>query len=68
LDYRYKTIFKFKRNVEKLIDSWDVKIEKNWRKINWEDPFSCTSEKDKSYHHVHISFYHWIQMRYDEIC
>jgi hypothetical protein len=27
LDHKYKTIFKSKRNWEKLIDSWDVKIE-----------------------------------------
>jgi hypothetical protein len=30
LDYKYKTLFKSKRNWEKLIDGWDVKIEKNW--------------------------------------
>jgi hypothetical protein len=30
LDYKYKTIFKFKRHGEKLFDGWDVKIEKNW--------------------------------------
>jgi hypothetical protein len=30
LDYRYETIFEFKRNGKKLIDGWDVKIEKNW--------------------------------------
>jgi hypothetical protein len=35
LDHKYKTIFKSKRNWEKLIDGWDVKIEENW-----EDPFS----------------------------
>jgi hypothetical protein len=40
LDHKYKTIFKLKRNWEKLIDGWDVKIEKNWGKRNWEDPFS----------------------------
>jgi hypothetical protein len=28
LDYKCKTIFKYKRNGEKLIDGWDVKIEK----------------------------------------
>jgi hypothetical protein len=32
LDYKYKIIFKFKRNWEKLINDWDVKIEKNWGK------------------------------------
>jgi hypothetical protein len=37
LDYKYKIIFKFKRNEEKLIDSWNMKIEKNWGKNNWED-------------------------------
>jgi hypothetical protein len=26
LDYKYKTIFKFKRNWQKLIDCWDMKI------------------------------------------
>jgi hypothetical protein len=30
-DWIYKTIFKFKRNWKKLIDGWDIKIEKNWR-------------------------------------
>jgi hypothetical protein len=38
LDYKYKTIFKYKRNWEKLIDGWDVKIEENWK-----DPFSSWS-------------------------
>jgi hypothetical protein len=28
LYYKYKTIFKSKINEEKLIDSWDLKIEK----------------------------------------
>jgi hypothetical protein len=41
LDYKYKTIFKYKRNGEKLIDGWDVKIEENWGKRNWEDPFTA---------------------------
>jgi hypothetical protein len=27
LDYKYMTIFKYKKNGEKLIDGWDVKIE-----------------------------------------
>jgi hypothetical protein len=27
LDHKYKTTFKSKRNWEKLIDGWDVKIE-----------------------------------------
>jgi hypothetical protein len=40
LDYRYKIIFKFKRNWEKLIDGYDMKIEGNWGKTNLEDPFS----------------------------
>jgi hypothetical protein len=40
LDYKYRTIFKLKRNEIKLIDGWNVKIEKNWKKVNWEDPFS----------------------------
>jgi hypothetical protein len=40
LDYKYTQIFKFKRNEKKLIDGWDVIIEKNWGKINWEDSFS----------------------------
>jgi hypothetical protein len=39
LDYKYKIIFKSKSNEKKLIDGWDVKIEGNWGKINWEDPF-----------------------------
>jgi hypothetical protein len=26
LDYKYRAIFKLKRNEEKLIDRWDVKI------------------------------------------
>jgi hypothetical protein len=31
LNYKYKIIFKSKRNGEKLIDGWDVKIEgENW--------------------------------------
>jgi hypothetical protein len=30
LDYKYKVIFKLKRNEEKLIDGWDVKIKENW--------------------------------------
>jgi hypothetical protein len=34
LDYKCKTIFKYESNGKKLIDGWDVKIEKNWRKIN----------------------------------
>jgi hypothetical protein len=29
LDYKYRAIFKLKRNEKKLIDVWDVKIEKN---------------------------------------
>jgi hypothetical protein len=29
LDYKYKTILKSKKNGEKLIDSWNVKIKKN---------------------------------------
>jgi hypothetical protein len=28
MDYKYKTMFKFKRIRKKLIDNWDVKIEK----------------------------------------
>jgi hypothetical protein len=31
LDHKYKTIFKSKRNWKKLIDGWDVKIEKKLR-------------------------------------
>jgi hypothetical protein len=42
LDYKYKIIFKSKSNGKMLIDGWDVKIEENWEKINWEDPFSIT--------------------------
>jgi hypothetical protein len=30
LDHKYKTIFKLKKIWEKLIDCWDMKIEKNW--------------------------------------
>jgi hypothetical protein len=30
LDDKYKAIFKLKRNWEKLIDVWEVKIKKNW--------------------------------------
>jgi hypothetical protein len=33
LDYKYKIIFKFKRNWEKLINGWDVKIEKKLKEI-----------------------------------
>jgi hypothetical protein len=40
LDYKDKTIFNSKRNEEKVIDGWDVKIEEKLRKKNWEDPFS----------------------------
>jgi hypothetical protein len=28
LNYRYRVVFKLKRNKKKLIDDWDVKIEK----------------------------------------
>jgi hypothetical protein len=30
LDCKYKTIFKSKRNEQKLINGWDLKIERNW--------------------------------------
>jgi hypothetical protein len=30
LNYKYRIIFKLKRNGKKLIDSWDIKTEKNW--------------------------------------
>jgi hypothetical protein len=35
LDHKYKTIFKSKRNWEKLIDGWDVKFDgdKIWGSI-----------------------------------
>jgi hypothetical protein len=33
LDYKYKIIFKFKKNWEKLINGWDVKIEKKLKEI-----------------------------------
>jgi hypothetical protein len=33
LDHKYKIIFKFKRNWEKLINGWDVKIEKKVKEI-----------------------------------
>jgi hypothetical protein len=42
LDYKDKTIFNSKRNEEKVIDGWDVKIEKKLKKKIWEDPFSHT--------------------------
>jgi hypothetical protein len=54
LNYRYKTIIKFKRNGKKLIDGWDVKIEENWGKINWEDPFSWNTVKQTIYSMVEL--------------
>jgi hypothetical protein len=42
LDHKYKTILKSKKNWEKLIDGWDVKIEENWGFFFWEDPFSSS--------------------------
>jgi hypothetical protein len=50
LDYKYQTIFKFKRYGEKLIDGWDVKIEEFFL----EDPLSVSDVarlnfKDTSY-------------------
>jgi hypothetical protein len=40
LNHKYKTIFKSEKNLEKLIHDWDVKVEKNWRKLLLEDQFS----------------------------
>jgi hypothetical protein len=36
LNYKYRAIFKFKRNRKKLIDGI-VKIEKYWKRNNWEN-------------------------------
>jgi hypothetical protein len=32
LKFKYKLIFKFKINREKIINDWDVKMENNWEK------------------------------------
>jgi hypothetical protein len=40
LDHKYKIIFKSKKHLEKLIDSWDMKILKKLREKNWENLFS----------------------------
>jgi hypothetical protein len=39
LDYKCRVIFKLKK-WGKVDYDWNVKIEKIWEKINWENPFS----------------------------